>query len=75
MCTRAYRNTRVHPRDVSYLIIVRGELVEELFNPPLLSWTVDVGNLVLGQTGEVQLHLDAKGETERNTEVTQVNTF
>ena len=53
MGTQAYRNNINHPWDVSYLIIVWGKLVEKLFNSQLLSWTVDVGNLVLRQTGEV----------------------
>ena len=38
-------------------------MVEELLDPVLLSRAVHVGNLVLRQTGEIQLHLgEERGE-------------
>lgn len=46
-CTHAY----------SHLIIVRWKLIEELLDSKLLSGTVHIGNLILRQTGEVQLDL------------------
>lgn len=37
------------------------KLVEELLDPELLSGTVDVGDLLLGQAGEIQLDLTDAG--------------
>ncbi len=42
----------------SYLIIMRGKLVEELLDSKLLSWTVHIRDLILRQTGEIQLDLE-----------------
>lgn len=43
---------------LSYLIIMGRELVEELLDSVLLSGAVHVGNLLLRQGREVQLHLE-----------------
>lgn len=37
----------------SHLIIMRWKLVEQLLDSKLLSWTVHIGDLILGQTGEI----------------------
>lgn len=42
----------------SYLIVMRRQLIQELFDSELLSGTVNIRDLVLWQTGEVQLDLD-----------------
>lgn len=43
--------------NISHLIIMWWQLVEELLDSELLSRTVHIGDLVLRQTGEIQLHL------------------
>ena len=42
----------------SHLIIVWWKLVEELLDSKLLSGTVHIGDLILRQTGEIQLDLE-----------------
>lgn len=44
--------THMHTR-YSHLIIVRWKLVEELLDSELLSRTVHIGCLILGQAGEI----------------------
>lgn len=44
----------------SHLIIVWWQLIQELLDSELLSWTVDVGDLILRQTREIQLDLGGK---------------
>jgi len=56
-----YISSAVHERtcwggdiyEYSHLIIVRWKLVEELLDSELLSRTAHVGNLILGQAGEI----------------------
>lgn len=45
----------------SHLIIVGGELIEELLDSELLPRTVHIGDLLLRQTGEIQLDLTNGG--------------
>lgn len=44
-----------------YLIVVRGQLVQKLFDAMLLPGAVDVGDLVLWQAREVELDLHRAG--------------
>lgn len=43
---------------ISYLIVMWRQLIQELFDSELLSGTVNIRDLVLRQTGEIQLDLD-----------------
>ena len=54
MCINAHNMHRKY----SHLIIMWWELVEELLDSKLLSRTVHIGDLILGQTGEIQLDLE-----------------
>lgn len=44
----------------SHLIIVWWELIEELLDSELFSGTVHIWDLILGQTGEIQLDLQIR---------------
>lgn len=48
--------THMHTK-YSHLIIMWWKLVEELLDSKLLSRTVNIGGLILWQTGEIQLDL------------------
>lgn len=43
-----------------HLIIMWWELIEELLDSELFSGTVHIWNLILGQTGEIQLDLQIR---------------
>ena len=42
---------------VARLVVVRGQLLEELLDAVLLARRVDVGDLVVGEGGEVEMNL------------------
>lgn len=50
---------------ISYLIVMWRQLIQELFDSELLSGTVNIRDLVLRQTGEIQLDLE---HTEQKTD-------
>lgn len=58
--TASVKGNNVHT-ECSHLVVVGWKLIEELLDSELLSGAVHVGDLLLGQAGEIQLDLADRG--------------